>query len=69
MWWGNPNMAPTTDSVEVETLHNRPLFFKTENECHQHIDENLEALKDFGRAVYPSANAVKAIYCIEREKT
>lgn len=69
MWWGDPNMTPITDSVEIETLHNRPLFFKTENECQKHINNNLEALKGFGKRVYPTANAVKAIYCIERERT
>ena len=62
-------MAPSTDSVEVETLHQKPLFFKSEKECHKHIDDNLEALKGFGRRVYPTANAVKAIYCIERNRT
>ena len=69
MWWGDPNIAPKTDSVEIETLHNRPLFFKTEKECHKHINNNLDAIKKFGRSVYPTANAVKAIYCIERERT
>ena len=69
MWWGDPSLTPRTDSVEVETLHNKPLFFKTEEECRKHIDANLDALKGFGRRVYPTSNAVKAIYCIERERT
>ena len=69
LWWGDPAMTPKRDSVEVETLHGKPLFFNTEEECQKHIDKNLAALKEFGRKVYPTANAVKAIYCIEREKT
>ena len=69
MWWGNPTKMPLTDSVEVETLHGKPLFFYTEEECQKHIDKNLVALKGFGSRVYPTANAVKAIYCIERNKT
>tara|TARA_Y100000114_G_scaffold144210_1_gene152542 strand:- start:86 stop:322 length:237 start_codon:yes stop_codon:yes gene_type:complete len=68
MWWGDPAMTPKTDSVEVETLYDKSLFFKTEKECHKHIDDNLDALKGFGRRVYPTSTAVKAIYCIEREK-
>tara|TARA_B100000424_G_C22573634_1_gene323308 strand:+ start:255 stop:491 length:237 start_codon:yes stop_codon:yes gene_type:complete len=69
LWWGDPAITPKTDSVEVETLHGKPLFFNTEEECQKHIDKNLAALKGFGRRVYPTANAVKAIYCIERNKT
>ena len=69
LWWGDPLQMPVNDSVEVETLHGKPLFFTTEEECYEHIDTNLEALKAFGRAVYPTANAVKSIYCIERETT
>tara|TARA_Y100001938_G_scaffold149231_1_gene235364 strand:+ start:3341 stop:3577 length:237 start_codon:yes stop_codon:yes gene_type:complete len=69
LWWGNPTMKPEADSVEVETLHNKPLFFNTEKECQKHIEDNLEALKGFGRRVFPTANAVKAILCIERDKT
>ena len=30
--------------------------------------ESLDALKAFGRAFYPSANSVKSIYCIAKEK-
>tara|TARA_B100000212_G_C26938225_1_gene349078 strand:+ start:277 stop:513 length:237 start_codon:yes stop_codon:yes gene_type:complete len=69
LWWGDPLQMPLNDSVEVETLHGKPLFFRTEEECFNHIDNNLEALKAFGRATFPTSNAVKSIYCIERETT
>ena len=67
MWWGDPLAQPLNDSVEIETLHEKPLYFETQQECFDHVDENLEALKAFGRAYYPTSNAVKTIYCISKE--
>jgi len=69
MWWGNIAEMPSNDAVEIETLHGKPLQFITQAECFKHVDQNLEALKAFGKTVYPTANAVKAIYCIEVERT
>ncbi len=68
MWWGDPTAKPVNDSVEIQTLHGKPLFFETREACHEHIDQNLDALKAFGRANYPTSNAVKSIYCISRER-
>ena len=67
MWWGDSSAKPTHDSVEVETLHGKPLYFKTLEACFDHVDENLDVLKAFGRATYPSSNAVKSIHCISKE--
>lgn len=67
MWWGDPLAKPLNDSVEIETLHGKPLYFETQQECFDHVDENLEALKGFGRAYFPTSNAVKTIYCISKE--
>ena len=67
MWWGDPLAQPLNDSVEIETLHGKPLYFETQQESFDHVDENLEALKAFGRAYYPTSNAVKTIYCISKE--
>jgi len=67
MWWGDPSAKPKHDSVEVETLDGKPLFFNTQQACFNHVDENLDALKAFGRAYYPSSNAVKSIHCISKE--
>ena len=67
MWWGDPLAQPLNDSVEIETLHGKPLYFETQQECFDHVDENLEALNAFGRAYYPTSNAVKTIYCISKE--
>tara|TARA_Y100001938_G_C7917842_1_gene342871 strand:- start:74 stop:310 length:237 start_codon:yes stop_codon:yes gene_type:complete len=69
MWWADPALMPSTDAVEVHTLHGKPLFFKTRAACFEHIDQNLEALKKFGKRFYPTANAVREIYCLERERS
>ena len=68
MWWGDPAMIPENDSVEVKWLDGKPLYFMTEKECGMHIDENLDALKGYGRSVYPTANAVKTILCVPQER-
>lgn len=71
MWWANPEDIPFpyNDSVEIQTYMDEPLHFKTLQECYQHVDENLENLKEFGRYYYPSANAVSQILCIEKYMT
>ncbi len=66
MWWGNLSEMPRNDAVEIEMLHGKPLEFFTQAECLEHVDQNLEALKGFGSRTYPTADAVKAIYCIEK---
>ena len=43
-------------------------YFMTEKECAAHIDDNLLALKDYGKSVYPTAHSVKTIYCIPRQR-
>tara|TARA_B100000575_G_scaffold288013_1_gene287300 strand:+ start:559 stop:813 length:255 start_codon:yes stop_codon:yes gene_type:complete len=65
MWWGDISQQPPTDAVEVKTLHGKPLIFRTTEECYDHVNENLDALKAFGRAYYPTSNAVKTILCVE----
>tara|TARA_R100001440_G_scaffold72008_1_gene95429 strand:+ start:2427 stop:2669 length:243 start_codon:yes stop_codon:yes gene_type:complete len=69
MWWGNINEIPPTDSIEVLTFNGQPLEFKTREQCFKHVSENLEDLKEFAKANYPTANAVKTIYCVERIRT
>ena len=68
MWWADPAMIPENDSVEIKYLHGKPLYFMTEKECGIHIDDNLQALKDYGKSVYPTANAVKTILCVPQER-
>ena len=69
MWWGDISKIPSTDSVEVLTYNGKPLVFKTREECFKHVDENLQNLKAFAKATYPTANAIKTIYCVEKEGT
>ncbi len=68
MWWADATQTPFNDSIEVTHLHGQPLYFKTEQECGDHIDENINALKDFGQRSFPTAHTVKTIYCVETER-
>ena len=36
--------------------------------CSDHIDQNIDALKEYGMSVYPTAHTVKTIYCLQRER-
>ena len=36
--------------------------------CCEHVDQNLDALKEFGHRSFPTAHSVKTIYCVETEK-
>ena len=49
-------------------LHGLPLYFETVQGCSDHIDQNIDALKEYGKTVYPSAHTVKTIYCLQRER-
>tara|TARA_Y100000816_G_scaffold140188_1_gene99295 strand:- start:240 stop:497 length:258 start_codon:yes stop_codon:yes gene_type:complete len=68
MWWADPTATPTKDSVEITHKHGLPLYFATQQECFNHVDDNIDALKEYGKAVFPTAHTVKSIYCLEREK-
>jgi len=68
MWWADPTATPVNDSVEIKWLDGAPLYFMSRQECGDHIDENLQALKDYGKSVYPTAHTVKTIYCVEKER-
>ena len=68
MWWADMTQTPFNDSVEVKWLHGEPLYFLTEEECFAHIDENLDALKKFGKSQFPTAHTVKSILCVPQER-
>jgi len=69
MFFSDPNRPYwLNDSVEIKTYKNQPLYFKSENDCIKYIDDNLEVLKSFGKHTYPSALAVKSIYCVKKLK-
>ena len=67
MWWANPQDIPYpyTDSVEIKTYQGEPLFFETLDECFDWVGNDLENIKQFGHAYYPTANAVAEIRCVE----
>jgi len=68
MWWADMTQTPLNDSVEIKYLHGEPLYFLTEEECFAHIDENLDALKKFGKSEFPTAHTVKSILCVPEER-
>ena len=68
MWWSDATQIPFNDSIEVTHLHGLPLYFKTEEECGSHVNQNLDGLKEFGHRSFPTAHSVKTIYCVETER-
>ena len=45
MWWSDATQTPLENAIVVTHLHGLPLYFKTEEECGIHVDQNLDALK------------------------
>ena len=48
MFWADTTATPTNDSVEITHLHGLPLYFETVQGCSDHIDQNIDALKEYG---------------------
>ena len=69
MWWANPLEKPVDDSVEIHTYEGKPLYFHTMQECFDWVGKDLENIKAFGHAYYPTANAVGQILCVEKQET
>ena len=55
-------LGVTNDAIQVERLNGQPLAFATQEECIEHLWENLEDLKAFGRAQFGGV-PVKSISC------
>ena len=53
MFFAEPNTYP--NAVEIAARYDKPLRFATEQKCHEHINENFDALKKFAMAMYPNA--------------
>lgn len=68
MFWANPADVPLNDAIEIETYKGKPLFFQTQRECVKYVDDNIRMLKEFGLSSFPTADAVKTIYCAKRTK-
>jgi hypothetical protein len=56
------------DSVAIDSRYGEPLRFATMEACFDHVDEHLEALKDYAKTVYPNAVAVKTISCVTKSE-
>ena len=68
MFWADPTATPENNAIEIKWLDGKPLYFETIEACGDHIDENLDALKEFGKVSFPTAHTVKTIYCLERKR-
>ena len=56
------------DAVIVEEYNNKPLIFKTQEECFEHVSMDIPALKEFAIKQYPEGEAsVKNINCVKRK--
>ena len=53
------------DAVEVLSYRDRPMVFKTHQECRAHVELNRVALLEFASMHFPK-NTVKSIECFER---
>ena len=67
MWWADITETPVDDSLEISHLDGELLYFRTEGECYNHINDNVTELKEYGLYRYPSAQSVKTILCVEKE--
>ena len=66
MFFVEPNTYP--NAVEIAARYDKPLRFATEQKCHEHINENFDALKKFAMAMYPNAVTVKSMFCVKKQK-
>ena len=66
MFFAEPNTYP--NALRIAALHGEPLRFATEQKCHEHINENFDALKEFAMTIYPNAVTGKSMFCVEKEK-
>ena len=71
MWWANPAEIPYpyNDAVEIKTYMDKPLQFTSLEKCFEWVGNDLENIKAFGHAYYPTATAVREIICIEKKGT
>tara|TARA_B100000085_G_scaffold282759_1_gene311954 strand:- start:174 stop:413 length:240 start_codon:yes stop_codon:yes gene_type:complete len=68
MFFADPSYSGN-DAFEITQRYGKPLVFKNIDECNENIFENLEELKHVGKTIYPTAIAVKEIFCLRREST
>ena len=68
MWWSDATQTPLENAIEVTHLHGLPLYFKTEEECFTHVNDNLEDLKTFARFQFKNESSrVKQILCVKKQ--
>ena len=57
-------LGTTNDAIVVEQLNAKPLVFESRTKCLEHMWDNIETLKEFGRANFDNS-PVKEIGCYE----
>ena len=70
MFFINPVQFGENDAVEIESYKGRPLQFEKQSDCYEHVEKNLEKIKEFAIYTYrdkPGA-LVKQIICAETDK-
>ena len=63
LWENGPQYA-----VKVNSLHGKPLVFDKIQDCYDHVNENVEPLKQFAISVYKDQDPnvlVKTIMCVQ----
>ena len=64
-YWCDGKPEIMKDKQALKTAQN--LVFESYEKCFDHVQENLETLKRFGRKVFENKAIVKQILCIEEE--
>ena len=66
MFWADTSQTPEKDAYEITMRDGLPLQFASRQKCFEFVDENFVVLTEFGHQQFPTADAVKYIYCVER---
>ena len=67
MFFSDPTYSGE-DAIRVLERWGEPLHFNSLDECGEHVTENLFALRQYGKAVYPQAVSVKQIICVPKSE-
>ncbi len=65
MFFSDPTYSGE-DAVRVHERWGKPLHFNSLDECGDHVTENLFALREYAKSVYPEAVSVKQIICVAK---
>jgi len=69
LFWLDPVDAKGVHGLEISHLNNKPLYFLSQKDCVEHVQESLPSLHAYAHSVYGPKVTVEAIYCLERTDT